>query len=256
LLHGLGSMIEDFRLSGLIDQAARRYRVLAFDRPGYGHSTRPHGTNWSPAAQARLVRKALHELDARRPIVLGHSWGSLVATAFALEYPDAAKSLVLVSGLYFPSLRVDAPLLAPPAIPLLGMLLRHTVSPFLGRALWPMWLKLIFAPDAVPSYFASFPAWMSVRPQTLRAIAEESLHTLPATLRLARRLHEMTLPVAIVAGAGDRYVSARGHSERLQTMLPSARLFLSHRGGHMVHHSDLPLVLQAIDTAASGDPAG
>lgn len=256
LLHGLGSMIEDFGLSGLIDQAARRYRVLAFDRPGYGHSTRPHGTNWSPAAQARLVRKALHELDARRPIVLGHSWGSLVATAFALEYPDAAKSLVLVSGLYFPSLRVDAPLLAPPAIPLLGMLLRHTVSPFLGRALWPMWLKLIFAPDAVPSYFASFPAWMSVRPQTLRAIAEESLHTLPATLRLARRLHEMTLPVAIVAGAGDRYVSARGHSERLQTMLPSARLFLSHRGGHMVHHSDLPLVLQAIDTAASGDPAG
>jgi pimeloyl-ACP methyl ester carboxylesterase len=251
LLHGLGSMIEDFRLSGLVDQAAQRYRVLAFDRPGYGHSTRPRGTRWTPAAQARLVRKALHKLNAQRPVVLGHSWGSLVATAFALQDPDAARGLVLVSGLYFPSLRVDAPLLAPPAIPLVGTLLRHTVSPFVGRALWPMWLKLIFAPDEVPPYFENFPAWMSVRPRTLRAIAEESLYTLPATLELSRRLHELTLASAVVAGAGDRYVRPRGHSERLQKMLPSARLFLSQRGGHMVHHSDLPLVLQAIDMAAS-----
>jgi pimeloyl-ACP methyl ester carboxylesterase len=251
LLHGLGSMIEDFRLSGLIDQAAQRYRVIAFDRPGYGHSTRPSGMRWGPAAQARLVRKALQKLNAHRPIVLGHSWGGLVATAFALEYPDAAQSLVLVSGLYFPSFRVDAPVLAPPAIPLFGALLRHTVSPLLGRALWPVWLKLIFAPDAVPSYFSDFPAWMSVRPDTLRAIAEESLYTLPATLRLVPRIPQLTLPVAVVAGVGDRYVSARGHSGRLDAMLPSARLFRSQRSGHMVHHSDLPLVLEAIDMAAS-----
>jgi pimeloyl-ACP methyl ester carboxylesterase len=158
---------------------------------------------------------------------------------------------VLLSGLYFPSFRLDAPVLAPPAIPFIGTLLRHTVSPFLGRALWPMWLKLIFAPDAVPSYFANFPAWMSVRPETLRAIAEESLYTLPATLQLARRLHQLTVSAVVVAGAQDRYVSARGHSERLRMVLPSARLFLSQRSGHMVHHSDLALVLHAIDMAAS-----
>jgi pimeloyl-ACP methyl ester carboxylesterase len=257
LLHGLGSMIQDFRLSGLIDQAAQRYRVLAFDRPGYGHSTRPRGMRGGPAAQARLLRKALHMLDAHRPIVLGHSWGSLVATAFGLEYPDAAKSLVLVSGIYFPSLRADAPVLAPPAIPLLGTLLRHTVSPFLGRALWPMWLKLIFAPDEVPAYFSkNFPGWMSVRPETLRAVAEESLYTLPATVQLASRLNQLTVPTVVVAGAKDRYVSARGQSERVHTKLPSARLLISQRSGHMVHHSDLPLVLQAIDWAAAENPAG
>jgi alpha-beta hydrolase superfamily lysophospholipase len=41
LLHGNGSMIQDFHLSGLIEQAAKHYRVIVFDRPGYGHSTRP-----------------------------------------------------------------------------------------------------------------------------------------------------------------------------------------------------------------------
>ena len=41
LLHGNGSMIEDFQSSGLIELAARKYRVIAFDRPGFGHSDRP-----------------------------------------------------------------------------------------------------------------------------------------------------------------------------------------------------------------------
>jgi len=41
LLHGNGSMIQDFKSSGLIDMAAAEYRVIAFDRPGHGHSDRP-----------------------------------------------------------------------------------------------------------------------------------------------------------------------------------------------------------------------
>ena len=41
LLHGNGSMIQDFESSGLIDLAAKDYRVIVFDRPGFGHSLRP-----------------------------------------------------------------------------------------------------------------------------------------------------------------------------------------------------------------------
>ncbi len=251
LLHGLGSMVEDFRLSGLIDQAAQRYRVIAFDRPGYGYSTRPRNIRWGPIAQAHLLRRALHKLNVERPVIVGHSWGCLVASALALEFPGAARSLVLESGLYFPTLRLDAPMLAPSAIPLLGTLMRRTLSPLVGRALWPMWLKLIFSPDRVPAYFSRFPAWMTLRPETLRAVAEESIYTLPATLHLAPRLPHLTLPILVVAGAGDRYVSASKHSGRLQSMLPSAKLLLSQHSGHMVHHSDLPLVLQAVDMAAT-----
>jgi hypothetical protein len=38
LLHGNGSMIEDFQSSGLIDLAAKKYRVIAFDRPAPQHN--------------------------------------------------------------------------------------------------------------------------------------------------------------------------------------------------------------------------
>ena len=59
LLHGNGSMVQDFQSSGLIDLAAKKYRVIAFDRPGYGHSDRPRSTIWTPEAQADLIHAAL-----------------------------------------------------------------------------------------------------------------------------------------------------------------------------------------------------
>ena len=77
------------------------------------------------------------------------------------------RGLVLVSGLYFPSLRLDTPLLIPPAIPLVGDLLRHTLSPLAGRALWPAWLKMIFAPAPVPASFEPFRnGWRCARPSS------------------------------------------------------------------------------------------
>ena len=50
LLHGNVVTAEDFVLSGVLDRVARRHRVLAFDRPGFGFSDRPHGSMWTPAA--------------------------------------------------------------------------------------------------------------------------------------------------------------------------------------------------------------
>src|ERR1700684_1358166 len=44
MLHGNGSMIQDFECSGLIDFVAKDHRVIVFDPPGFGHSDRPRGT--------------------------------------------------------------------------------------------------------------------------------------------------------------------------------------------------------------------
>ena len=141
LLHGNGSMIQDFGVSGLIDLASRRYRVVVFDRPGYGYSDRPRTTVWTPVAQARLIEGALRKLGIERPIVLGHSWGTQVALSLALEFPSYVQGLVLLSGYYFPTLRPDVPVLSGPAIPVLGDVIRHTISPWLGRVMWPALMR-------------------------------------------------------------------------------------------------------------------
>jgi pimeloyl-ACP methyl ester carboxylesterase len=251
LLHGLGSMLEDFELSGLVDQASRRYHVFAFDRPGYGHSRRPRGTLWTPLAQARLLRAALDALGVARPVIVGHSWASQVAIAYALEYPEHTRGLVLASGYYYPTARADAFVLVPPAIPALGTLLRHTLSPVLGRMLWPAWLRLLFSPMPVPGYFASFPTWLALRPEQLRAVGEESAMLLPLTGHMRRKYAQLKAPTVIVAGAQDRYVRMRSHSQRLHEALPGSTLIAVPGAGHMVHHSAPEVLMQAIDEAQS-----
>jgi pimeloyl-ACP methyl ester carboxylesterase len=250
MLHGQGSMVEELALSPLFALAASRYRVIAVDRPGYGHSSRPRGRWWGPQAQAHLIHRMLAALGVERPLLLGHSFGALVALALALEHPASLKGVVLASGCYFPTTRIDVPLMAPPAIPVLGDLLRHTVSPLIGRAMWPGMLRLMFRPAPVPAYFARFPVWMALRPSQLRAGAEEAAVLIPSAMSLQKRYGSLERPPIIVAGAQDRYVDPEHHSARLAAMIPGSELLLSPRAGHMVHHSDPRRVLQAIEQAA------
>src|SRR6202044_630757 len=120
LLHGNGSMIQDFESSGLIDLAAKNYRVIVFDRPGFGHSDRPRNVVWTPAAQAELIKEALERLGVSNAVILGHSWGASVAVALALKYPNLVRGLVLASGYYYPTARGDVVALSAPALPLVG----------------------------------------------------------------------------------------------------------------------------------------
>ena len=144
LLHGNGSMIEDFASSGLIDKAAQRYRVIVFDRPGFGHSERPRRTVWTPEAQADLIRKALQQIGVSRATVLGHSWGASVATALALKYPDLVAGLVLASGYYYPTVRGDVVLSSGLAVPMIGDVISHTLAPIMGKLMWPLFMHKIF----------------------------------------------------------------------------------------------------------------
>jgi pimeloyl-ACP methyl ester carboxylesterase len=246
LLHGLGSMVEDFELSGLIEQASRHYHVFAFDRPGYGHSARPRGTLWTPRAQARLLRSALDRLGVARPLIVAHSWATQVAVAYGLEYPEHTRGLVLASGYYYPTARPDALFLVPPAIPFLGALLRHTLSPIAGRLMWPATLKLLFSPMPVPGYFSRFPTWRALRPEQLRAVGEESAMLLPVTSAMQREYPKLAVPTVIVAGAEDRYVRMRRHSLRLHRALPQSSFIPVRGAGHMVHHAAPEALMAAI----------
>ena len=152
-LHGNGVMIEDMLISGVVDRAARFYRAIAFDRLGFGHTQRPRGRSWTAFAQAALLPTAFARLGIKKPIVVGHSWGTMVALALALDHPESVSSLVLASGYYYPTPRSDVVLFSPPAIPLLGDVLCYTVAPFIGEAMAPRMFKKMFAPQPVPARF-------------------------------------------------------------------------------------------------------
>ncbi|WP_298231710.1 alpha/beta hydrolase [uncultured Azohydromonas sp.] len=251
LLHGNGASATEMEISGLVELAARHFRVYVFDRPGYGHSERPtQGHRYTPQAQARLFLHALRELQVERPIVLGHSWGSMVAFAMGLAEPQALRALVLASGYYTPSLRLDAPLMGIAALPVLGTLMRHTISPLLSRAIWPLLTRRIFAPRPVTEAFKrDYPTWMSLRPHTLQASAAEAGMMIWEGIKQRRHERELAVPTVIVAGAADLLVVTRWQSQRLHARLPQSRLRLVPGEGHMVHHTATPAVMEAIAEA-------
>ena len=77
LLHGNVVTAEDFDTSGVLDLVAKRHRVIAFDRPGFGYSDRPHGSAWSAGTQAELAPRCLrcprHQPSHRAGSLLGRS---------------------------------------------------------------------------------------------------------------------------------------------------------------------------------------
>lgn len=251
LLHGNGSMIQDFLSSGLVDLAARQYRVIVFDRPGYGHSSRPRGRVWSPQAQADLFRRALERLGVSRAVVLGHSWGASVAVAMALNHPQMVRGLVLASGYYYPTARVDMALLSGPAVPLLGDVSRYTIAPIASRIIWPLLLRKIFGPAPVPAKFQAFPEEMAVRPSQIRSEAAESALLIPSATAMCKHYADLTMPVAIVAGAEDRLIDTAAQSRRLHQAIAQSSLHLVPGCGHMVHQTSPEAVMAAIK-AASG----
>jgi pimeloyl-ACP methyl ester carboxylesterase len=253
LLHGNGSMIQDFATSGLIDMAAAKYRVIVFDRPGYGHSNRPRSAVWSPEAQADLFDRALQKIGAVPAVVLGHSWGASVATNLGLRHSGTVRGLVLVSGYYYPTARLDAAALSGPAVPVLGDVLRYTLAPLLGRALWPRLMRKIFGPASMPESFAAgFPRGLALRPSQLRASASESALMVPAAAAGCARYGTLGMPVAIVAGADDRLIDPGEQSERLHREIDHSIFHRVARAGHMVHQTAPRDVLRAVDEAAAG----
>jgi pimeloyl-ACP methyl ester carboxylesterase len=254
LIHGNVVTAEDWVLSGVLDHVAERgHRVIAFDRPGYGYSDRPRRTAWTAGAQADLLRRAFARLDIERPVVVGHSWGTLVALALALADPAAVRGLVLLSGYYNPTLRADALLVAPAAVPVLGDVLRHTISPLFGAATLPVLLKGMFAPLPVPERFQQgFPRGMVVRPGQIRAEAEDGAGMAREAAAMRDRYGELRLAVVVMAGSDDQVVDVGRHAIRLHEQIPHSELELVPGAGHMAHYAVPQQVAEAVEAVANG----
>lgn len=246
LLHGNGTMIQDLTISGLVDLLARHNRVVCFDRPGFGHTPRPRSTIWTARAQADLIVKALEQLKVRNPLVLGHSWGTLVAISMALRTGYSIRGLVLVSGYYFPTARLDVWMMSGPALPLLGDLLRYTIAPLVSWAMLPGIFRKLFAPRVVPENFKKeFPASLTLRPKQLRAAAEESGLLVPLTAQLQSQYSKLDCPVRLFHGRDDRIIEPE-QSRRLNQVLRHSDLHLFGDAGHMLTHQETGAIYEAI----------
>lgn len=234
LIHGASGNLLDWTFD-IAPRLAAKYRVIAFDRPGFGYTTRRGVDLATPQGQARLLAAAADVLGAEKPIVVGHSWGGAVAMAWAVHH--APKGAISISGVVAPYAsalgKVSRAIGLNEAITnlyqsyLKSQADEDSIRDFVARA---------FRPQDIPDgYIAHVAPELSLREATMEANAADLNELNGALEALAPAYGGLSLPVEAIHGTSDKTVTAR-QSRDLGRDVPGARVTMLDGIGHMAHH--------------------
>ncbi len=99
LLHGWGQNIEMMKMLG--DYFQDKYRITILDLPGFGKSSEPKEA-WNMTNYSDMLEDFIKELDIKKPIIIGHSFGGRLAIRYASNH--AVDKIVLFGA---PCIRVE-----------------------------------------------------------------------------------------------------------------------------------------------------
>ncbi|MEL7133360.1 MAG: alpha/beta hydrolase, partial [Pseudomonadota bacterium] len=257
LIHGASGNVRDFTFA-FADRVKDRYRVTILDRPGLGWTEQiapDHKTAWStahanPTDQARLLKAATEQLGVENPIVLGHSFGGIVAFAWAVEFDDIA-GVVSVAGVANPwpgdldwTYQVNGSAWG-------GGLVVPLLSAFVPQAYIDRVVSNIFAPQAAPEgYIEHVGPALILRRGSMRANARQVNWLRPFVVDLSQRYGDIAVPVEVVHGDADTIVPLDVHSEKLPDQIDGANVTVLPGAGHMPQHTHAEAVVAAIDRVA------
>lgn len=174
-LHGAGGL----RLSRAYDLLAERYRVIAFEMPGFGNSPENTRSTTSPEMAATMAA-AVSALGIETFNLWGTSLGAKIALWLAIQAPERVTALVLA---------------APAAI-------RPTDAKGPPSGSPEQMARLLYAhPDRMPPLTAPDPA---VAAQTRRLVMQLAGPNRDAALEV--RMRELETPALAVFGTHDRVI--------------------------------------------------
>lgn len=224
-----------------IVEALPRHRVLVPDLPGFGSAEPLPGTH-DVDAYAGFVRAALEGgVPGLGPdtVLLGHSFGSIIASRVAAENPGLISELILVNPICEPALEgpkaiaskaAELYYLAAARLPeRLGMaLLQHPaivrgMSIFMAKTRDPGLRRWIHGQHR--SYFSAF-ANRNVVLDAFRASISSTVRDSAAGL---------SMPVLLIAAERDDLGSLAGQ-QKLAELIPDAELHVLPDVGHLVHY--------------------
>jgi proline iminopeptidase len=247
LLHG-GRGIGDHRSElQAYRPLADRYRLIAYDQRGCGQtSLTPPFTFARLADDVDEMRRAL--VGERKIILLGGSFGGMIALSAAVRHPDSLSHLILRGTA--PSHDHEAEALAnfrarihkatSASIGMVEKIFSDTVKDdtelrLIWLALQPLY-KERFDPDE---------ALEQTRTMFLHAATHNALYTNKAQYDVRERLREITAPTFVFCGSQD-WICAPSQSKLIAARVPGAELLIVEGANHAVHHEANDLVIARI----------
>lgn len=99
MVHGFGGGLALWAMS--IDALAKNRPVYVFDLLGFGRSSRPRFSTDPQEAEVEYVNSIeqwRQQIGLEKFVLLGHSFGGFLSSAYALRHPSRVKHLVLVDS--------------------------------------------------------------------------------------------------------------------------------------------------------------
>jgi pimeloyl-ACP methyl ester carboxylesterase len=258
LIHGASGNLNDFTL-GFMDRLTDRYRVILFDRPGLGWTGRlpGHGGVWNtseetPMEQASLLQKAADQIGVKTPIVLGHSFGGIVAIAWGLNRPEDTAGLVLVSAVSEPWPGELGWTYSVFGSKLGSAFIVPLITAFVPQSYVASSIEAIFAPQEAPDGYAKhIGVGLTLRRESTRANAQQVNALRPHVVEMRKGYNRLRMPIEAVHGDADTIVPLSVHAQVLMGDVPNGNLTVLPGQGHMPHHTAPDAIEAAIDRAAT-----
>ena len=235
LLHGMTSSGDAYRelMVGLAD----KYHLIAPDIPGFGYS---ESTN--PYTLDHLVEwlAAFYDaLDMSQCLLMGHSFGGVLATHFSLAYPEDVVRIVLIAPALLSVQKVPDFLIR--AGVSLGLIdLGTTISQ--SRMVVPYQVKSPFyRPEQQPAS-----VWQRRLRDYENARASANVIKAIAYQDSLVDLKRVEHPVCLIWGAEDQVVPFSNGVE-LMALLPDAELHKVAKCGHVPIQEQTAVVLEKTD---------
>lgn len=224
LIHGFDSSQLEFRR--LWPLLAQSHPTWAVDLLGFGFSDRTQCPQLSPAAIKQHLY-AFWQQHIQRPMVLvGASMGGAAAIDFALTYPDAVTSLVLIDSAGFAAGPAMGSLMVPPLDSLATGFLRSAwVRRSISKSAY--FDKSFVTPDAerCAALHLDCPGWGDA----LIAFTKSGGYNF-----LDDKIANITQPTLVIWGKQDRILGTRD-AQRFQQALPHSQLVWIDACGHVPH---------------------
>jgi pimeloyl-ACP methyl ester carboxylesterase len=245
LLHG--SMFNAFTWDQTLDFFAERGRVIAYDQIPYGLSEKLIAGDWdtgNPYAASAAVDhlfSLLDELGVGRAVLVGNSYGAVIAVQAALAQPERVEELVLVDAAVYVEEEMPAWLMNLPQVRRLGPVLARQLGQNEG------FLRQTYSdPDrisddrlAATSIHTRVADWDLALWEYLRVWSVD-------LSALAGRFGEIEQPALIVSGDSDTIVPV-ADSQRLDEALPNSELVILPQCGHVPQEECPEAFMGAVD---------
>ena len=85
------------------------YRVIVPDQIGFGKSSKPLHFHYTFQQLAQNTKTLLDTLKVEKTAILGHSMGGMLATRFALMYPDVTEKFILENPIGLEDWKIKVP---------------------------------------------------------------------------------------------------------------------------------------------------